>query len=258
MDVTASGGEQPNHSISLLGPFEVCLAVRPVNDQFRTRKERALLAYLATNAGRIQQRENLAELLWPERPEGYARTNLRQALYGLRRALGVAGSMRKIHSFKDAQDIVDTERPAVIINCIGYTGERNVDDCENQKNKTMEANTVVPLVLGEVAARNNVKLVHISSGCIYRYDYATQRPITEDDPPDYYDLFYSRTKIYAEKALAFMAKKYNVLIARIRIPLDNRPHPRNILTKLLGFDRVIDVPNSLTYIPDFFVFIIGL
>ena len=35
------------------------------------------------------------------------------------------------------------------------------------------------------------------------------------------------------------------------VPLDNRPNPRNILTKLLGFQKVIDLENSVTYLPDF-------
>lgn len=35
------------------------------------------------------------------------------------------------------------------------------------------------------------------------------------------------------------------------MPLDNRPHPRNLLTKLVKFGKVIDLPNSVTYIPDF-------
>jgi 3,5-epimerase/4-reductase len=48
-----------------------------------------------------------------------------------------------------------------------------------------------------------------------------------------------------------MAKKYNILTVRIRIPLDNRPHPKNILTKLIKYGKVIDIPNSVTYVPDF-------
>ncbi len=56
---------------------------------FERGKERALLAYLVVEFNRQHRREVLGELLWPERPEGYARTNLRQALLGLRRAIGL-------------------------------------------------------------------------------------------------------------------------------------------------------------------------
>ena len=54
---------------------------------FATDKVRALLAYLAVESGRPHRREALAALLWPNCPKSAARTNLRQALYRLRRAL---------------------------------------------------------------------------------------------------------------------------------------------------------------------------
>ncbi|MBP7089009.1 MAG: sugar nucleotide-binding protein, partial [Candidatus Omnitrophica bacterium] len=141
--------------------------------------------------------------------------------------------------------------PKIIINCIGNTGGSNVDGCEDNKQQTLLANTFIPIMLGDRAFRRNIKLVHISSGCIYHFDYAKRKPISEEDKPDFFDLFYSRSKIYAERALMGLLESSNILITRIRIPLDNKPHPKNILTKILKFQRVIDVPNSITYIPDF-------
>ena len=49
---------------------------------------RALLVYLAVEAGAAHARDALAGLLWPELPNAAARTNLRQALTTLRQALG--------------------------------------------------------------------------------------------------------------------------------------------------------------------------
>jgi len=159
-------------------------------------------------------------------------------------------SDRKIYSFKEAEEEINRFSPKIIINAAGYTG-RNVDDCELDKDMTLMANTFLPIILAEVALRHNIRLIHISSGCIYRFDYSCDRPIDEDNAPDYYDLFYSRSKIYSEQALKILAAKYPVLILRIRIPLDNRPHPKNILTKLINYKKIIDIPNSVTYIPDF-------
>jgi DNA-binding SARP family transcriptional activator/predicted ATPase len=73
--------------IRLLGPFEVILDGEPVTS-FETRKARALLAYLAAEVNSPQQRETLAEMLWPGRPEGAARANLRHTLRTLRLAIG--------------------------------------------------------------------------------------------------------------------------------------------------------------------------
>lgn len=73
--------------ISFLGPFEARLDDENIASAFRTKKERALLVYLISEANRQHHRDILGELFWPERPEGYARTNLRQALSGIRRSL---------------------------------------------------------------------------------------------------------------------------------------------------------------------------
>src|SRR5262249_34884681 len=51
-------------------------------------KSEALVAYLATPAGRAHPRDTLAALLWGDTPEPQARQSLRQALGSLRRLLG--------------------------------------------------------------------------------------------------------------------------------------------------------------------------
>ena len=159
-------------------------------------------------------------------------------------------SDKKIYSYIDAEAELKKFKPKTIINCIGNV-RRNVDECEEDLDKTLIANTFVPIILAEVALRNNIKLIHISTGCIYHYDYFKDTPIDENKEPDFFELFYSRAKIYSERALALLPKKYPVLIIRIRVPLDNLPHPRNLLTKLINYKKVIDIPNSVTYIPDF-------
>lgn len=74
-------------SIALLGTFQVALDGRPVTG-FESAKVRALLAFLAAEAGRAHAREAIAELLWPERPPGAALGDLRHALADLRKVLG--------------------------------------------------------------------------------------------------------------------------------------------------------------------------
>lgn len=159
-------------------------------------------------------------------------------------------SDKRIYSYSDAQEEIKRINPKIIINCIGHVGG-NVDECEKDLDKTLQANTFVPIILAEAALRNDIRFIHISSGCIYHYDYAKDIPIAEDRLPDFFELYYSRTKIYSDRALEILTQRYPVLIARIRVPLDDRPNPRNILTKLINYKKVIDIPNSVTYIPDF-------
>lgn len=160
-------------------------------------------------------------------------------------------SAKKIYSFKEAEEEVKKYSPEILINCIGCVGKKNVDDCELDRDKTLFSNTFIPIILAEVAIRKKIKLVHISSGCIYHFAYNKDKPIKEEKTPNYFDLFYSRSKIYAERALAVLSNKFDILIVRIRIPLDNRPHSKNLLTKLISYEKIADIPNSVTYMPDF-------
>jgi DNA-binding SARP family transcriptional activator len=74
-------------SIRLLGSFQVSLGGEPVTG-IESDKVRALLAYLAVEAGQPHRRERLAGLLWPDLPEQAARNNLRVALANLRKVIG--------------------------------------------------------------------------------------------------------------------------------------------------------------------------
>ncbi|MDD4900153.1 MAG: sugar nucleotide-binding protein [Candidatus Omnitrophica bacterium] len=156
----------------------------------------------------------------------------------------------RIYSFADADAEISKFNPTVLINCIGHIGG-NVDACELDKDKALMANSFVPLMLAEVCIRRKIRFVHISSGCIYHYDYKKNVPLKEEEAPDFFELFYSRTKIYSEQPIDNLSRQYPILILRLRVPLDNRPHPRNLLTKLISYGKIIDLPNSVTYIPDF-------
>ena len=58
----------PHLTLSLLGGFEALLYGQPIT-AFDTDKTRALLAYLAVEAGHAHRRAELAGLLWPDLPE---------------------------------------------------------------------------------------------------------------------------------------------------------------------------------------------
>ena len=81
----------PRLTLSLLGPLEATLDVGYVC-KFESAKVRALLAYLAVEADRPHSWDELAALLWPDRPDASARMNLRRVLASLRKTIGDRGS----------------------------------------------------------------------------------------------------------------------------------------------------------------------
>jgi DNA-binding SARP family transcriptional activator len=72
--------------IHLLGQFSVLKDDEVV--EIPSRPAQSLFAYLAMSAGTVHRREKLAGLLWPEASESNARSNLRHALWRLRKAIG--------------------------------------------------------------------------------------------------------------------------------------------------------------------------
>lgn len=141
--------------------------------------------------------------------------------------------------------VLDELKPDVVINTAGKTGRPNVDWCEDHKIETVRSNITGPLVLLEECLARNIYFVHIGSGCIYQGD-NEGRGFTEDDEPNFTGSFYSLTKFLSERAL----KPFPVLQLRLRMPFDGVPNPRNLITKISKYSKVLDAENSLTYLPD--------
>lgn len=156
----------------------------------------------------------------------------------------------KIKKFSDVEKFSVNIKPDVVINCAGFVGKNNTDGCEDDIDNTIQANTFVPFLLAEGMVRFNYRLIHISTGCMFGRNPA-MGAVTEMEGPDYTDLFYSRSKVYAERGLLYLTEKFPLLMLRIRIPLDYIPHSKNLLTKLINYRKVIDIQNSVTYLPDF-------
>src|SRR5215471_14398364 len=90
-----SASDKGRVDLRLFGGFQARLRHGP-SLRVPTRKAQALLAYLALPCGVAHPRDKLAALLWGDMREGQARTNLRQTLFMLRKALpnGISESLR--------------------------------------------------------------------------------------------------------------------------------------------------------------------
>ena len=76
----------PPVRIELLGSLRLTIGSKLLNS-VKTSRLQSLLAFLVLQGGAARSREHLASLLWPESGGAQARTNLRQLLHQLRRAL---------------------------------------------------------------------------------------------------------------------------------------------------------------------------
>ena len=137
-------------------------------------------------------------------------------------------------------------RPSSVINAAGKTGKPNVDWCESHPLETARVNVTGAILLAEACQRAGVHLVHLASGCIFYGPSPTADGWREDDFANP-SAVYSRSKYAADLVLSTLP---NVAIARLRMPIDSAPGPRNLITKLAAYARVIDVENSVTVVDD--------
>lgn len=144
-------------------------------------------------------------------------------------------------------------RPDFLINAAGYTGKPNVDACELHKAECLFGNAVLPGRIAEACAAAGVPWGHVSSGCIYTGARPDGSGFTETDTPNFSFRtnncsFYSGTKALGEEVLA---GRDNVYIWRLRIPFDHREGPRNYLTKMMRYQRLLEATNSISQLHEF-------
>lgn len=129
----------------------------------------------------------------------------------------------------------------------GITGRPNIDWCEDHKPDTIRTNVIGTLNVADLCLSRDIHVTVYATGCIFKYDEAHQLGsgvgFTEEDAPNFDGSFYSQTKGYMEP----MLKCYpNCLVLRVRMPVSDDLIHRNFVTKIVKYERVVNIPNSMT------------
>ncbi|CAO2047987.1 unnamed protein product [Urochloa humidicola] len=147
---------------------------------------------------------------------------------------------------------IDAAAPTHVFNAAGVTGRPNVDWCETHRAETVRANVVGTLTLADVCRGRGLVLINYATGCIFEYDDAhtlgSGIGFKEEDTPNFVGSFYSKTKAMVEELL----KNYeNVCTLRVRMPISSDlSNPRNFITKITRYEKVVNIPNSMTILDE--------
>jgi dTDP-glucose 4,6-dehydratase len=113
-------------------------------------------------------------------------------------------------------------------------------------------NLDAPLVLANLCAERGVRMARVGTGCIFDRPAGPvpegETGYVEGDDPDYFGSSYSVVQGATDRQLRYHAA--TVLNARVRMPVDADLSPRNFVPKIASYARVIDVPNSVTALPE--------
>jgi len=141
-------------------------------------------------------------------------------------------------------------KPTHVFNCAGQTGRPNVDWCEDNKEETIRSNVIGTLNLTDACFVKGIHITVFATGCIYQYD--AEHPMggkgyVETDLSNFAGSFYSETKAHVEEVMKYYN---NALILRLRMPVSDDLNPRNFVTKISKYERVVDIPNSNSILHD--------
>jgi len=160
-------------------------------------------------------------------------------------------STARLENRTDVESDVKKYQPTYILNCAGVTGRPNVDWCEDHKQETIRSNVIGTLNLIDVAFLHGIHVTNFATGCIFEYDdehpLGSGKGFKEEDIPNFDKSFYSMTKALVEKLSVFYP---NCLVLRVRMPISDDLEPRNFITKISKYAKVVNVPNSMTVLHD--------
>ena len=173
---------------------------------------------------------------------------------------GVEYVVSKSRLGDDSDDTIESEilsaTPTHVACFIGRThgpGNNTIDYLEGGPDKlaiNMRDNLYGPLLLAELCRKFNIHLTYIGSGCIFKYDdehSVNGKPFDEEDIPNYFGSSYSVVKGYTDRA---MHQYDNVLNVRMRMPISHEKNPRNLITKITSYKKILNLPNSVTVLPE--------
>jgi 3,5-epimerase/4-reductase len=173
----------------------------------------------------------------------------------------VKGEVRA-ENMNDIEQEIKNVSPTHIMSFIGRThgqiGEKvyTTIDYLEQKGKIKENvrdNLYSPLVLAILSTKLNIHFTYMGTGCIFEYD--EKHPFelqvngfTEKDTPNFFGSGYSVVKGYTDRLMHLFED--SVLNVRIRMPITSDYNSRNFITKIINYEKVCSISNSMTVLPE--------
>lgn len=168
----------------------------------------------------------------------------------------------RAENMNDLEQEIKNINPTHIMSFIGRTHGQIGDkfyttiDYLEQKGKIKENvrdNLYSPLVLAILSTKLNIHFTYMGTGCIFEYDgsHPFELPIngfTEDDSPNFFGSSYSVVKGYTDKLMHLFED--SVLNVRIRMPITSDYNSRNFITKIINYEKICSVSNSMTVLPE--------
>jgi dTDP-glucose 4,6-dehydratase len=165
---------------------------------------------------------------------------------------------------------IEEIKPTHIVSFIGRTHGKienknyaTIDYLEQEGKLTenVRDNLFSPLLLAFICTNKGIHYTYLGTGCIFKFDEKhpygiEENGFTEDSLPNFFGSSYSIVKGFTDQFMHLY--KDNVLNLRIRMPITGEKNGRNFITKIVNYEKVCSVPNSMTVLPELLVYVLDM
>jgi 3,5-epimerase/4-reductase len=142
-------------------------------------------------------------------------------------------------------------KPTHVVSMIGRThgpGCNTIDYLEEpgKLKENIRDNLYAPILLASLASSFHYHYTYLGTGCIYDHENPPSHPYCEHFNPNYTGSAYSTVKGFTDRMMQLYSNTLNV---RIRMPISDEHHSRNFITKIVSYEKICSIPNSMTVLP---------
>ena len=116
--------------------------------------------------------------------------------------------------------------------------------------ENVKDNLYGPINLAIICKQKGIHYTYLGTGCIFNSNTSITLPrkFTEESQPNYFGSGYSVVKGFTD----CLMKEFPVLNLRIRMPISSISNDRNFINKIVKYERICSISNSMTILDDYF------
>jgi dTDP-glucose 4,6-dehydratase len=122
-------------------------------------------------------------------------------------------------------------------------------------------NLYSPFLLAHLCKEKNIHYTYLGTGCIFKFDddhpfEKEEKGFTEESLPNFFGSSYSIVKGFTDQIMDLYSD--HTLNLRIRMPITGSYSERNFITKIVKYEKICSIANSMTVLPELLPFVLKM
>jgi dTDP-glucose 4,6-dehydratase len=176
----------------------------------------------------------------------------------------------RVNSIDNVTNELDSINPTHVVSFIGRThGKINgkvfttIDYLEEEGKlvENIRDNLFSPIILADLCCKRKIHYTYLGTGCIFKFDQLhpfgeEKNGFDESSLPNFFGSSYSIVKGFTDQLMSLYNE--HVLNLRIRMPITDEKNPRNFITKIVNYEKICSVPNSMSVLTELLPYVIDM